>query len=229
MRSSILKLKMSLLSHSENFSKNYLNEPELRALVQLIPLGSSVDTEISLRYAKMNEQRTKVFFDELNDGKIVLTQEIIDSNDFLHCYFITYKYALKTKKKEKIEMFANLLKSNFSKDILNDSDEYEEYLEILYELSYREFKMLNLLNQYELRFPILENENVYQRLNRFWGEYVNDLKQLLGIPESEIHFLLIRLSRTGCYDTFTGKFMDDTLGKGQTTPVFRKLLNLLEK
>jgi len=40
--------------------------------------------------------------------------------------------------------------------------------------------------------------------------------------------LLARLNRTGLYETFTGRFFDYAGGQGTLTPLFDRLLDLLE-
>lgn len=216
--------------HLENFAKNYSNDPHSRALLQLlIPyLGAPIDTELTMGYAKMMEERERVFFTELARGNSILTKEIIESNNFLHCFFATNNYVLKTNRKEKIELFAKLLKSNLEIDLLKDTDEYEEYLEILFELSYREFQILCTLRKFENMHQIEDYENECGRATHFWDDFKNELTQKLKIEKNEIDSLLIRLMRTGCYETFTGKYYDET-GTRKTTKIFDKLMNLIEK
>jgi hypothetical protein len=68
----------------------------LRTLIKLIPYGSIVDNNLSSFYTKEKERRLKVFFDELDKGAIPLTKELLDSDEFLHKYFITLKAVLET-------------------------------------------------------------------------------------------------------------------------------------
>lgn len=89
------------------------------------------------------------FFDELSRGEIELKQELLDNNDFLHCFFATTEAAFKTNRTEKIRFLARLLLAAAVDGRLSDIDEYEEYLGILDDLSNRELAVLTLLDKYE--------------------------------------------------------------------------------
>ena len=85
------------------------------------------------------------FFDELAKGDVIVDEELLKSEDFLHAYFATTKYALNTRRREKIEMFARLLKSSITEKDISSIDEYEDLLKVLDELSYRELLALRIL------------------------------------------------------------------------------------
>lgn len=195
--------------------------------MQLIPGGSAIDVGVSYYAKRIEDDRRRIFFDELGNGTIYLNPELIQSDDFLHCYFATCKAAMRSRTEEKIRNCARLLKSALDESTFADTDEYEEYLQILDELTYREFLMLVKLDDYEKKFPIRQDENDIQCLERYWEQYKNDLIEKINIPEEEIDSLMIRLTRTGCYETFTGKTLGETGGKGKVTVVFKRLKKLV--
>ena len=59
----------------------------IRSLVQLIPfgVGSAVDTGIAVRLSNIREERLRSFFDELAEGDVDLPEELLESDDFIHC------------------------------------------------------------------------------------------------------------------------------------------------
>ena len=97
-------MKNELILLSESYEKNAL----IKALIQLLPVGSSIDTFISVKLSNLKAARLKTFFDELNLGTFELTPEIIETNDFLHAYFTTCDYVLRTRSEEKIKNFAKI-------------------------------------------------------------------------------------------------------------------------
>lgn len=96
-----------------NLAKYYDSNPTLRMLVKLLPKGGAIDGLVNF-YTKERERRTQVFFEELENGKIELTDEVINSDSFLHKYFITLKATLDTNRTEKIKCFAELLQNTES-------------------------------------------------------------------------------------------------------------------
>jgi len=133
--------------------------------------------------------------------------------------------ALNTRRREKIKFFARLLKASTFPNSFSDTDEYEEYLKILDELSFRKISILFILDKYESRFPKTGKENDLKRVNRFWDKFTTKLVKQLDIPKDESNAILTRLNRTGCYETFTGSYWDYTGGKGKLTPTYFRLKN----
>lgn len=214
----------------EGLIKRYETNPVIRGLIQLIPfgIGSAVDVALCVQLENIRKDRIRTFFDELGNNSVQLTPELLKSEDFLHCYFATTKAALNSRRREKIEMFAKLLKSSVRGGPFDSTDEYEEYLSILDELSYRELMILFKLHKFESDLIHEENENDLQRANRFWDKFNTELIDQLRIPANEIDAVLTRLNRTGCYETFVGGYFDYTGGKGKTTPTFWRLKELIE-
>ena len=58
----------------------------VRALIQLVPfgIGSAIDVAASRTIDGMRLRRAQAFFDELSAGTIALTDDLIESEDFLH-------------------------------------------------------------------------------------------------------------------------------------------------
>ena len=212
-----------------NLAKRYESSSVIRGLIQLIPfgVGSAFDVVTAVKFSQIREERIRVFFDEIASGSIELTPEVIESEEFLHAYFSTLNAVTHTHRKEKIKLFAKLLTSTLRENLTSKIDEYEEFLKILEELSYREFVILTKLESYEDRFPKRSGENDLQRVSRFWDDFSTEVKGELQIQSNELDASLTRLNRTGCYETFTGAFLSYTGGKGKLTPIYYRLKSLL--
>ena len=221
-----MKRSPIILKLGERYEKN----PILRGLIQLIPfgLGSGVDVALSTRLQKIREERTRTFFDELAEGRILLQPELLESEDFLHCFFATMEATLNTRRREKIRLFARLLKASTLPGSFSGTDEYEEHLDTLDQLSFREVSILVTLEKYESRFPKSDTENDLHRANRFWNQFTTELVEKLQIPKEEIDAVLTRLNRTGSYETFIGSYWEYTGGKGKLTPLYFRLKRLID-
>jgi hypothetical protein len=219
---------MALPKAVESLTQRYEKSAIVRALVQLIPLsiGSAIDTAVLTKVQSIRADRMREFFDELARGEQELNPELLENNDFLHCFFATSEAALKTQREEKIRAFARLLCASTIQGKFSDIDEYEEFLAILDDLSNRELAVLILLDSYESIYQKNEEENDFQRANRFWQEFCHQLVTEFGIPDNEINAILTRLNRSGCYETFTGTYWDNTGGKGKITPTFHRIKTL---
>ena len=165
------------------FCLAYEKKPVLRALVQLLPRGGSFDTLATHRAKEIADERLKAFFDELAEEKHELTEELIESEGFLHCYFSTVKAVINTQRREKIKMFARLLSEVISPKANVGADEYEDYLQILDELTYRELMVLNTLYKYESQNCMqaktgLVETNLVIKTNRYWPKFITEVSHL---------------------------------------------------
>ena len=203
----------------------YERQPIIRGLVQLVPfgIGSFVETTLLVRFQAYRTDRLREFFDELETGGVPLTPELVESNDFLHCYFATLGAVVKSRRKEKARYLARLLKSALAGEGVSSVDEYEELLSIIDELSYRELSILSLLARHERATPRQEGENELQRAGRFWPTLAAEAEKLFGVSGAMLQSILVRLQRSGCYEEFVGGYWDYTGGRGRLTPLYFRL------
>jgi hypothetical protein len=178
---------------------------------------------------KIREDRAREFFDELDKEGAVLTPAVTESEDFIHCFVITSKAALNTRRREKIRLFARLLISSVSAKPPRDTDDYEDLVQTLDELTYTEWEALLILDKYsELRREPKQND--LQWSLTFWKNFEIEIKTRLNVRGDEFIFFMNRISRTGLYDQIVGGYLDYTGGVGVLTPkVFRLKHYIAEK
>ncbi len=180
----------------------YSDRPELRALLSLVPGWSAPDTLLQARAAEIRADRLRTFFDELAAGDIEFTEELVETEDFLHCYTRTVRAVENTRRREKIKLFARLLGNSMSTTLVSDPDDYEFLLSIVDELSLRELAVLQAIELYENRYykhGKFSNENRSHE-----GVLQTVVEEYLGLeegqlPDEELMGIVIRLNRTGCY------------------------------
>jgi len=208
--------------------KSYEQQPVIRGLIQLVPLGigSAIDTGVAVAFARYEENRLRTFFNELAVGHIELTPEIAESEDFLHAFLATTAAARRTRRDEKIQYLARLLRSTFSESPPQSMDEYEEILSIIEDFSFRELQILALLAKVERETLFQGGENDLQRANAIWPKFEALVQQHLGIDSEKLAPMLVRLQRSGCYIEITGAYWDYTGGRGYLSSLYRRLENL---
>jgi len=212
---------MGAKSRFEKWLEKYEKNEVIRSLIQLVPqgVGSAIDTAITTRLNKLNEKRKRIFFDELAAGEIQLTEEIIDSDDFLHAFFTTIKAVFATNREQKIRYFALLLKNATLGDCIDSIDQYEEYVQILDEMSYRELSILFILEKYC-------SKKTEQGSSDAWKRVFDETERIYNIPREEIIAILTRLERTGCYEKGYVQMSRDFV-PGRLTPIYYRLRKLI--
>ena len=206
----------------DSLLQKYERNRVIRGLIQLIPfgIGSAIDVVVAKTVENIREERAKVFFDELAKDDTLLNESLLESEDFLHCYFATAKFALNSRRREKIKMFARLLKSSITEEGPQGVDEYEDFLAILDELGYRELQALSILDDFWERF---QNIIGWEWFKNKWDEFTNRLVNELNVPSGEVTPFMNRISRTGCYEIFTGTYTGHPGGFGKITPTYQRL------
>ena len=188
----------------------YVKSKTVRSLMQIagtVSFGgtSALDSAIALKVEDIRGGRLRTFFEELDKGETELTEEQIKTEDFLHAFFATTKAALNTRRRDKIRMFAGVLNSYGAKYEEMSIDEYEVYLNILDELSLREFRTMVLYEEYfnraEKGFQGDPKDDA-EIVNTFWKEFLAKLASQYDVTDDEVHAMLVRLQRTGCYRLF---------------------------
>jgi len=205
----------------------YGKKPVIRSLLQLIPGWGTADTLLQHRADEIRTDRMRTFFDELADGRQELTDDLVQSEDFLHCYFCTLRAVLNTRQRDKIRLLAKLLDSSIAPDMHHTTDEYEELLAVLENITLREFGVLCDLRIHELRNPKTGAENELQNAWRYWDRFKEESLQKFGIPEESFNAFMAKLERTGLYLRITGGFMDYTGDVGKTTLLLGRLLQFV--
>lgn len=202
---------MSLIGKA---SEQYSQKPVLRSLLQLLPGWGSADELLQQRANELREERVRTFFDELAGLEHELTEELINSENFLHSYFSTMKAVIATRRHEKIKLLADLFKGSV---ILrqDDPDAFEEELNILDDMSFREIQILYVIEKHqkwdqlvlqpdpetwEYKYKLIVKEEEFSKSN----EGIKDsIASELEIDRILVDGMLIRLSRTGLLERVT--------------------------
>lgn len=201
----------------------YTKNPALRLLLTTIfpVVGSVLDVTATQMWHHMQSKRMRVLFEELDQGNVLLTEEHVANENFIHCFMVTSRAVVRTNRHEKIAMFARLLESVVSESNEFSIDKYEELLLILDDLSYREILALRILDKYS-DSPREKDQNDLQWTVTFWEKFVHELCEKLQIQQDELKSFLARLARTGCYEVFVG-YYDAHGDKGQLTATYYRL------
>ncbi len=183
---------------AEAYDKN----PILKALLSLVPGWSASDILMHARADEIRAARTRVFFDELAAGAVPLTEELVQTEDFLHCFTRTIKAVVETRRKEKIQLFGRLFNNSMSSGLVSDPEEFELLLSIVDELSCKEIAVLRAIEAYEQHY--YENGRFAEQHRPHEGKLQAIIEEHLGLipgqlPDTELLGIVIRLNRTGCY------------------------------
>jgi hypothetical protein len=193
-------------------------------------ISAVADQAIVSTFAFLRRARLRAFRDELVSLNLNTTEQDVHSSEFIEAFVATASRVERTKRKEKIALFARLFGSYWRKGTFTSEgyDEYEEELSIVDELSYREFMVLCILHKLEQQHPMYPGMNRLQRARVFWNDFEKEAAKAVGVRVDEVQGYLQRLSRTGLYQIITGAYLDYEGGLGHLTPRFERLKERLD-
>ena len=208
--------------------ERYEHMPIIRLLVQLTVIAAPVENAIVGLHRESRLKRLRIFFEELSKSNAIDNPELAESEDFVHNCIATLKFVENTRQREKIQYFARLLSvSSIEDGELTDVDEYEDFLKLLDELSYRELRALHILDSFSST-PRNDDDNEMSWTMKFWDDFVKKLCDELPLPTDEVAAFMTRVSRTGCYQLLIG-YYDTTPAIGVLTPVYSRLKNYIRE
>lgn len=187
-------------------------------------IATGVDIFLTSEAAAFERIKFDILLDELSRGDRQLTSADMSSEPVIRACIVTIEATLRTSREQKIRWFARLLLAGSGpQPQLSMADEHEDYFKILDDLSYREIGILAMLASFEGHYPELSR---LERASTFWVDFTKDVCTRFTIPDGELPGLLTRLSRTGVYDPIVGAYLGYEGGKGELSPLYRRLVSL---
>jgi hypothetical protein len=207
----------------------YERSPIVRMLVAAHPPLAIAEAGLLATYNWWKTRRLYAFADDIISLNLNPTEEQVRSREFSEAFGAAAERVLQTKREEKIRLFARLFASYVeSKDSSAEGfDTFEEELDILDEVGYREFQLLVVLWGHESRFPVDPHENELERTGHYWKDFQAEVTKKLGVGTGELNAMLQRLTRTGLYQIIVGNYTDYVGNRGYLTPLFERLLRNL--
>ncbi|MEO6520046.1 MAG: hypothetical protein ABIN91_00080 [Mucilaginibacter sp.] len=221
-------VKSSVIKLYELYEKKWIVKALIQSItVKDLPIGAAGDTILSSYVTNLKAERLRTFFDQLDNGDIELTEELIANDDYLHAYFATVNYVLQNRSKLKIKAFADILKSLYRDDI--NIDEFEDYGQIFDELTEREFIILSVKYEFEKHAAtVQDNLNPLQRTSSYWEDFKSEVKAKLNVEGEDLNAMLLRLQRTGCYKKHQGYWDESHEEVGDTTAILQTIINVIK-
>ena len=182
------------------------------------------------------EEKFKLFLDEVQKGTASLNTKVFNEHDILHNAYLTQLALLKIRQNEKIKLLANLFASYFNKitdDVSkrNDyNDDYELFINIIEQINMNEWKLLIILYDFELKNELVNKKtdsNVLTIISSYWDNFLTEVKSQLNFDKLYVEAVLTKLNGTGLYQTINGMYLGYLGNKGNLTPIFYKLVGFL--
>ena len=158
------------------------------SVLKKIPFwGSLIDSSIETKLYEFQEQKQRKLLDLINDGNNLVTSDMVSDVEFLFNLMRTREAVSRLANNDKIVYFANLLRNGYLSGERIENDEFEEDMDIINTLSYRELCYLAFIWEYAATHS---KKIVYN----YWRDFVKKFKA--EFPDSDAFTACKRLIRT---------------------------------
>ena len=201
------------------------------ALAQEVPvLGSLVTDTIDRRLEEHQNKVKKALIDTILDYEGIIEPDKIEGVSFIIEYAKTQEVLVRLANDKKVCYICNLFGNYFfAEDHQGDVDLYEEYLNQLSLLSYREIDLLMCLEYFERLISHEHLENKMQRSKKSYGEFKTEAKKRWKISEKQLEGIMMSISKSGFCKELTGTYIGYEGGIFYTTAYFKHFLSYITK
>ncbi|MBO5158061.1 MAG: hypothetical protein J6B94_00525 [Lachnospiraceae bacterium] len=201
------------------------------ALAQEVPvLGSLVTETIDMRIDEHQSKVKKALIDTILDYEGIIEPDKIEGVSFLIEYAKTQEVLVRLANDKKVCYICNLFGNYFlAENHQGDVDLYEEYLNQLSSLSYREIDLLMCLEHFERLVSHEHLENKMQRSQKAYGKFKLEAKKRWKVSEKQLEGIMMSISKSGFCKELTGIYLGYEGGIFYTTAYFQHFLRYITK
>lgn len=187
------------------------NNPAVKAVKSLLDkipvIGALIDETTGYALQRFQDKKREEFIDVILSNSEMITSDKVNDVEFLINFAKTVEAVDRLATNDKVKYFANLLKNGYLKDKKLLVDEYDEYMNALSNLSYRQIEILIELYQFEIEISplIIENKTV-----EHWGIFKAKMQKKYSLTESEFTGLLTNASKTGFNKQTNSAYFDSS-------------------
>lgn len=173
----------------EKFIKNPIYST-LISIIESIPvLGVLTDEIIKNGVSEYQKSKRKQLIDFINNSENLVYSDDVNNVEFLINFSKTLEAIDRLSSNKKIKYFSNLIKNTYLKSEKIDPSLYDEFLDILSRLSYREINLLSEVYLYE------KTLNEYSEF--CWSNLYNIISVNTGYEIEEVKSIFMRLQGKG--------------------------------
>lgn len=183
----VLKSSLQKISEMADIKSNPVVESVLRPLVKAFPvIGDMIDSGINKIIKDEQDKKEQELVEYILKNKCAITTNMVNDVEFIINCARVQEAVRRLATNDKVKFFGNLIRNGYLSGEHIKNDEFEEYLEVLVTLSYRQIECLAEFYQ--------ESRSTNGGLiDKDWEEFKKNSKY----SETDINFIFKQLVRTG--------------------------------
>lgn len=194
-------LKSSLQSANElaDIKRNPVVESVLMPIIKAFPvIGNMIDSAVNVKINEFQNKKEQELVEFVLKDKYTITSQMINDVEFIVNYARTKEAVRRLATNDKVKFFGNLIRNGYLSGEHIENDTFEEYLEVLTTMSYRQ---LECLAEFYQKSQLTKGRII----DKDWEIFKKNSKY----SESDIKFILKQLTRTGFINECRGVIAHD--------------------
>lgn len=192
----VIKKNYDFISKAKEVKENPVTETIVELLKVVPGIGDLIDSSINHAIDSFQEKKQKELIDVILKKSSMITSEQVNDVEFIFNFARTVDAVKRLATNDKVKFFGNLIRNGYLVDEKIESSRFDEYFEILGEMSFREIEYLVAYKQYCDSKAINGKRVKYNHYVSFSREYAKQM----NIDLHSIYNTFMRLKRTGFVD-----------------------------
>lgn len=188
------KVALQNANNIADVKANPVVESVLMSMIKAVPvIGDMIDASMNKVIEDFQKKKEQEFISVILKDKHSITSEMVNDVEFIVNYAKTLEAVRRLATNDKVKYFGNLIRNGYLSGEHIANNEFEEYLDILDSMSYRE---IEYLVGYK-KFCEKQQKNIGRRKDE-WKGYLIDFFEGMGTEEQEkLIYMFPKLVRTG--------------------------------
>lgn len=187
----LTKVSLKNANDYADIKSNPVVESVLMPIVKAVPvIGDMIDSSMNKVIEEFQEKKENELIEVILKDKNSITFDMVNDVEFIVNFAKTREAVRRLATNDKVKYFGNLIRNGYLSGEHIENSEFEEYLDILNTVSYREIQYLVFLKEHPLGKKGITSWGKFEQL--FYDEY--------GKENEKPYFCYLRLKRTGFVD-----------------------------
>ena len=196
-----VKLSLENINDLRDVKENPVVSSVLLAPIKAIPvIGDLLDSSIDKSLEIFQQKKEQELIDMILKNSHSITSDMVNDVEFIVNYARVREAVRRLATNDKVKFFGNLIRNGYLSDTHIQSSVFDEYINILNSMSYREILYLVVYKKYceDYSKKSKSSNNISGRTyNNKFPQFCKDYSQKNNITQREINFVFMHLKQTG--------------------------------
>lgn len=182
------KSSLAVINEMMDIKSNPVVDSVLMPVIKAVPvIGEMIDSSMDKAIDNFQKKKEQELIEVILRDKHTITSEMVNDVEFIVNFAKTKEIVCRLASNEKVKYFGNLIRNGYLSGTHISNSEFEEYLDLLNTMSYREIQYLVFLKEH----PIGKKDITS------WGKFEQLFREQFEQEEENPYSIYLRIKRTG--------------------------------